>query len=309
MIPESQTSLSLKFLTYRRVWFSGISSMFSADFTNTYVPYAWIMWGRTGATLLWITWLNAIRNCSGDLTEIFSTYPDDHNHHRFDRWLQYARFYEINTEHLLTKQSVTMLEIGVQNGGSIAVWKRYFEDNNLTYVGLDIEPKCASLSNPAQKEHVYIGSQSDVSTLHRLCQLHGPFDFVVDDGGHFTEGMMVSLETLWTTPNCLSDTAVYAIEDTHAMTIFPSATQQYRGKDFFGHMADLMRYSSAYLSIARQPESNTFVEVIGTPHPLAKHIYAMHVYDSMVVLHYQESWEPLQKISRGKRMDVLRIAK
>ena len=60
----------------------------------------------------------------------------------FDHWVEYANSYEKNTIHLKRKsmksgKPIHMLEIGIQSGGSMQVWKEYFGDA-LRYTGLDI---------------------------------------------------------------------------------------------------------------------------------------------------------------------------
>jgi len=108
-----------------------------------------------------------------------------------------------------------MLEIGVQSGGSTRVWKRYFR--NLTdYVGLDIEPRCRMFQSLEEGIRIVTGSQMDTALLERLCKEYGPFDFVVDDGGHFNKMILTSLKSLW---NCMKDSGVYAIEDLHTMNM------------------------------------------------------------------------------------------
>jgi len=113
------------------------------------------------------------------------------------------------------RRKVKMLEIGVQSGGSTRVWKRYFR--NLTdYVGLDIEPRCRMFQSLEEGIRIVTGSQMDTALLERLCKEHGPFDFVVDDGGHSNKMILTSLKSLW---NCMKDSSVYAIEDLHTMNM------------------------------------------------------------------------------------------
>lgn len=51
-----------------------------------------------------------------------------------------------------------MLEIGVQSGGSIKVWKSFFNNKN-EYTGIDINPNCQQFQNLTNKVKIAIGSQ------------------------------------------------------------------------------------------------------------------------------------------------------
>ena len=89
-----------------------------------------------------------------------------------------------------------MLEIGVQSGGSTRVWKKYFGPL-LKYVGLDINPNCKKYEKVDEGIQIVTGSQTDLDLLKTICEKHGPFDFVVDDGGHGTNHIMASLSVMW----------------------------------------------------------------------------------------------------------------
>jgi cephalosporin hydroxylase len=125
-----------------------------------------------------------------------------------DKWESYFRVYE---RHLSSfrKQRPTMLEIGVSHGGSIAVWQRWL-GRGCTLVGIDIEPRCAQLSRRGVS--IEIGDQSDLEFLADVARRHGPFDIVLDDGSHFGDHQVATLDVLW--PH-LNDNAVYMVEDLH----------------------------------------------------------------------------------------------
>ena len=57
-----------------------------------------------------------------------------------------------------------------------------------------------------------IGDQSDPGFLTRIGQTHGPFDLIVDDGGHQMHQQTTSFRHLW--PR-LNDRGLYIVEDTH----------------------------------------------------------------------------------------------
>jgi hypothetical protein len=234
-----------------------------------------------------------------ELEQIYVTYPDDKLHPEFDHWIQYAQHYEANIQHLKKKQSINMLEMGVRHGGSIFVWKKFWEKNNLTYTGFDIEPKCRQLHNPSQGITVEIGSQLNASFVHWICDQYGPFDFIVDDGGHITDMMVVSFRALW--PHCMKDHGVYAIEDTHAMGMFPYG-QTYEGKNIYGHISDLMRNRSSYLQLQTNGKK---IDTSKPPDNISRHISFITMYDSLIFLHFRKDFKPLVHITRGKKKTIV----
>ena len=79
----------------------------------------------------------------------------------------------------LRGQPVTMLEIGVFDGGSLDMWRRYL-GFAATIVGVDINPRCADLVD--EPNIVCIGSQADRAFLEQVIARHGAPDLVLDDG-------------------------------------------------------------------------------------------------------------------------------
>lgn len=108
----------------------------------------------------------------------------------------------------LRNRPVKILEIGVQKGGSIATWLEYF--NNAHVVGIDIDPECKQYEQGGAK--IYIGSQEDADFLKKINLLEGPFDIVIDDGGHTMKQNLTTFNTLFP---LLNDNGMYVVEDIH----------------------------------------------------------------------------------------------
>ena len=118
-----------------------------------------------------------------------------------DKWRHYMEIYE---RHFAKYQgeAVRLLEIGVDHGGSLQMWKEYF-GKGVEITGVDINPVCKEYEEDQIK--VVIADQCDPA-LARL----GPFDIVIDDGSHLKQHQSQSFLTLW--PHC---TGTYLIEDCH----------------------------------------------------------------------------------------------
>lgn len=96
----------------------------------------------------------------------------------------------------------TMLEIGVGNGSSIAMWREYF--TNAKVYGIDINKDCAA-------EGVFIGDQTDKEFLDKVLAAIGEIDILVDDGAHYSPSTIQSFEYLF--PK-IETGGWYVVEDT-----------------------------------------------------------------------------------------------
>ena len=103
---------------------------------------------------------------------------------------------------------IRLLEIGIAQGASLKMWEAFFPDAQIT--GIDIRPDCRAYAN--DRTAVYIGDQTDRRFLHRVIDEAGPFDLIIDDGGHTMRQHQISFETLW--PH-VAPGGFYGIEDLH----------------------------------------------------------------------------------------------
>ena len=78
-----------------------------------------------------------------------------------DAWHKVESYFEVYDRYFapLRGKPVKMLEIGVDRGGSIAGWKKYFGEAELDYTGLDINPDCSRFARAGVK--IVIGDQMD----------------------------------------------------------------------------------------------------------------------------------------------------
>jgi len=104
---------------------------------------------------------------------------------------------------------INMLEIGVQGGGSLYMWRKYFPSVHIT--GIDIDPECQQYAN-SKSVNIEIGDQANANFLQEVEKKHGPFDIIIDDGGHTMKQQLISFKTLF---RLLKDGGVYIIEDIH----------------------------------------------------------------------------------------------
>ena len=120
----------------------------------------------------------------------------------------YLEIYEEYFEPFVNKE-MKLLELGVYKGGSLLLWRDYFEKG--TIVGLDINP--VSIEDPSGRIHVYQGYQQDTKLLDRIAMEQAPdgFDVIIDDCSHMGELTRISFWHLF--ENHLKPGGIYAIED------------------------------------------------------------------------------------------------
>ena len=75
-----------------------------------------------------------------------------------------------------------ILEIGVDNGGSILMWREYFAEANI--IGID-NKNCPQLIGRERIEFIV----EDAYTISTVDSLPNDFDVIIDDGPHTLESM------------------------------------------------------------------------------------------------------------------------
>ncbi|MFP3153786.1 class I SAM-dependent methyltransferase [Lachnospiraceae bacterium ZAX-1] len=125
-----------------------------------------------------------------------------------DKWEHYFPIYEKHFGRFVN-QPIVFWEIGVQYGGSIQMWKKYFGPL-ATVVGIDIDPNCKCVEN--QFVNIRIGDQSDLHFLQDIINEFGAPDIVLDDGSHMMNDINTTFHFLY--PR-ISKNGIYLVEDLH----------------------------------------------------------------------------------------------
>lgn len=123
------------------------------------------------------------------------------------KWEHHFPIYDSYFEKI-QDQPINLLEIGVDRGGSLFTWQKYFPHSQIT--GIDINPDCKKFEEDNIK--VFIGDQADTAFLNSVNEKTGPYDIIVDDGGHMMNQQITSFKTLFP---LLKDGGYYVIEDWH----------------------------------------------------------------------------------------------
>ena len=142
------------------------------------------------------------------MNDLYSFFLQRRNTRPMHKWHHYFEVYERHFGRF-RHTNPAVLEIGVQGGGSLEMWREYFGEAAHIY-GVDSEPTAKRNEDLATK--VYIGDQADRNFLREVRREVGVLDIVIDDGGHRSNQQITSFEELYPT---MSANGVYLVEDTH----------------------------------------------------------------------------------------------
>jgi hypothetical protein len=120
----------------------------------------------------------------------------------------YLRWYEEYFTPLLDK-NIKLLELGVYKGGSLLLWRDYFDKGLI--VGLDMNS--VDVPDGSGRIRLYQGQQQDTSLLDQIASENAPegFDIIIDDCSHIGELTRISFWHLF--DNHLKPGGLYVIED------------------------------------------------------------------------------------------------
>lgn len=127
-----------------------------------------------------------------------------------DKWHLYLSAYD-RLFFSLRELPVSILEIGVQNGGSLDIWAAYFV-NATVIIGCDSNPKCAEIPFASERAHVVVGDINNFTTIQDILAFAPAFDVVIDDASHMNGDVIRTFLSLFEHVN---DGGFYIVEDLH----------------------------------------------------------------------------------------------
>lgn len=201
------------------------------------------------------------------LLEMFETHQGIRTHkypHHLEIYERFfARFKEVPS---------TVLEIGIAQGGSLELWKRYF-GSQARIIGVDIQDR-KGLEARIHAD-IFTGDQANPEFWNEIMPRIGPLDILIDDGSHQSRDQIITFACLF--PH-LKDGGLYVCEDIHT-----SYHEQYGGglrnpESFVEHIKLLIDdiHSSNFDPSPSVPE--------------ATHIFAVHVFPSLAIIEKRNPW-------------------
>lgn len=202
------------------------------------------------------------------------------------KWAHYFDIYDRHFSKYRGKE-LTILEIGVSQGGSLQMWKNYFGDK-VTVYGIDIDPRCKELEE--DNIHIFIGSQSDRKFLQDVKNSIPKVDILIDDGGHHMIQQIVSYEELF---GHIKDDGVYLIEDLHTSYWLKYGGGLRRKGTFIEYSKNFIDELNAYHSEQTNFKVNEFTKTVNS----------IHYYDSIIVIEKMPKSKPFSEMSGNLKFD------
>ena len=157
-----------------------------------------------------------------------------------DKWSFYLDQYE-RLFNPLRDKTISLFEIGIQNGGSLEIWSKYFPKAKV-FVGCDIDKKCSNLVYQDPRINLVIGDANQKKIQEDIIKKGGPFDIVIDDGSHRSSDIVKSFINYF--PH-VSDGSLYIVEDLHCSyweDFEGGLFAPYSSMMFFKQLTDLVNY-------------------------------------------------------------------
>ncbi len=192
------------------------------------------------------------------------------------KWEQYIEIYErLLRPYLYENKAINLLEIGVQNGGSLETWKKYLPKGSHIY-GIDVNPLCNNLNFSSNITFIH-GSATDEELVQKHFQ-EMKFDVIIDDGSHHCQDVITTFELLFSK---VKEGGLYIVEDCHS-----SYWAKYGGEyqnpnssiEYFKKLVDILHYKyiidKNVMTIPEQAISKV----------LNKDIASVQFYDSVIAV-------------------------
>jgi hypothetical protein len=162
-------------------------------------------------------------------------------------------------------RKVTVVEVGVLDGGSLFLWKEFFGPN-ARIIGIDFNPEAAKWVNEGFE--IYIGDQADRQFWNSFYGEVGMVDVLIDDGGHTDVQQITTMQEA--IPR-IRDGGLIIIEDTHSSMMRE-----------FGNPS---KYSFLEISknLVNQLYGKSPLTVVLNNH-FSDYVYGINFYESVVIL-------------------------
>jgi hypothetical protein len=166
----------------------------------------------------------------------------------------------------------TFIETGVLDGGSLFMWRSWFGPR-ARIIGIDLNPEAQKWADSGFEIH--IGDQGDPRFWQKTLKKIGPFDALLDDGGHqsFQQIVTVNEAIRAATKKC-----VIAVEDT--ATSFMKDFSRHGNKTFLEYSKDasdllIARSFSLYKNRFPRPRNSAQLQ-------LFKNVYGIQFFNGVV---------------------------
>ena len=157
-----------------------------------------------------------------------------------DKWSLYLDVYDRIFKDK-RDDSLRMLEIGIQNGGSLEIWAQFFP-NARAIIGCDINKKCLELNYSVPSIRLFVGDANEHKITQGIIGIANELDIVIDDGSHQSSDIIKSFSLYFP---LLTSGGIYIAEDLHCSYWKPfggGLRSQYSSIEFFKRLVDIVNF-------------------------------------------------------------------
>ncbi len=181
------------------------------------------------------------------------------------------------------QKEIIFLEIGVQGGGSLFMWRNFF-GKKARIIGIDLNPDAKKFEKYGFE--IFIGSQKDEKFLEKVKRKVGKIDIVLDDGGHTYEQQIITAVSLLEN---IKDNGMLVVEDTHTSYMEGFGPVEY---SFINYVKELIDKINHRFSLLNQKYSDN-------------RIWSIEIFESIVAFKVNNKalQTMSQKMENSKKID------
>lgn len=222
----------------------------------------------------------------------------EHDGKLTDKWEQYLAIYQGELGRFITAaKPIRLLEIGVQNGGSLEVWAKYLPPGS-SVMGIDIDPAVGDLKFDGNVK-AFVADINDMEKVEDYTGT-GPFDVIIDDGSHTSSDIISTFKRLFSK---LAPGGKYIVEDLHCsywasheggLRLETSAIEYFKG------ITDALNADHFHSNDRLSDQEKIDIPILG------RQISRITFYDSVVVIEklLAEKTQPYRHMLSGQKADV-----
>lgn len=189
-----------------------------------------------------------------------------------DKWDPYFDVYE-RYFHKFIEKETTLVEVGVQGGGSLQMWRKYFGDKT-RIIGVDCDTSVLRhLNHYDDNTEIRIGDQSSEEFWIEFLKTVPNIDIFIDDGSHKMNDQIITFESVFPSLNI---GGVYICEDTHTSYWNECNGAIYSYNTF-------VEYSKRLVEVINYDHVRRNELVNKNTVDICKDLTSIHFYDSMIV--------------------------
>lgn len=157
-----------------------------------------------------------------------------------DKWELYVNEYD-RLFRDLKSNDISLLEIGIQNGGSLEIYAKYFQSFHVI-VGCDVNPQCYNLKYEDERISLVIGDINSLRVFEEISNISNQFDIIIDDGSHKPNDIISTFANYF---NLVKKNGMYIVEDMHCsywQDYESGINFPYSSMAFFKRLADIINF-------------------------------------------------------------------